>query len=111
MSYTLALMIFNKETIAILIVYIYVIILKEIYKEIREETQNDKHYTYGMFVFVIMSHGLRGDIILDRNGQPVDLMQIKDLLSPRDFPAMSGKPKLMVVQACSGGEFNQNLTS
>ena len=86
--------------------YICVIILKEIYKEIREETQNDKHYTYGMFVFVIMSHGLRGDIILDRNGQPVDLMKIKDLLSPHDFPAMSGKPKLMVVQACSGGEFN-----
>ena len=64
-----------------------------------------------MFVFVIMSHGTRGDIILDRNGQPVDLMKIKDLLSPYDFPAMSGKPKLMVVQACSGGEFNQKLSS
>ena len=59
-----------------------------------------------MFVFVIMSHGLRGDIILDRNRQPVDLIKIKDLISPHDFPAMSGKPKLMVVQACSGGEFN-----
>ena len=81
-------------------------ILKEIYEEIREETQNDKHGTYGMFVFVIMSHGLRGDIILDRDGQPVDLMKIKDLLSPHHFPAMRGKPKLMVVQACSGGKFN-----
>ena len=53
-----------------------------------------------------MSYGQRGDIILDRLGQPVDLMEIRDLLSPHNFPAMKGKPKLMVIQACSGGEFH-----
>ena len=53
-----------------------------------------------------MSYGERGDIILDRDNQPVDLMEICDLLSANKFPTMRGKPKVMVVQACSGGEFN-----
>ena len=73
---------------------------------IREETQNDKNHHLGMFVFIIMSHGLRGDILLDRDNQPIDLMKIRDLLSPHHFPAMKGKPKLMVVQACSGSKSN-----
>ena len=87
----------------------FTLLTQKIYDEIRKETRNDKHYAYGMFVFVIMSHGVRGDIILDRNGQPVDLMMIKDLLSPHHFPAMKGKPKLMVVQACSGGKLDQAM--
>ena len=76
-----------------------------IYREIQEETKRAEHKSCGMFVFIIMSHGMRGDIILDRDNQEVDLMEIKDLLSPRKFPAMKGKPKLMIVQACSGSKF------
>ena len=64
-----------------------------------------EHKAYGMFVFVIMTHGERCDLLLDCKGEPVDLMIIKDLLSPRKFPLMERKPKLMIVQACSGGEF------
>ena len=79
-----------------------------IYQEIQEETARDEHRNLGMFVFIIMSHGTRGDVILDRNYQEVDLMKIRDLLSPHDFPAMKGKPKLMIVQACSGGESTSN---
>ena len=56
-----------------------------------------------MFVFVIMSHGMRGEYVLDRERQPVDLVKIRDLLSPHYFPAMKGKPKLIIIQACSGG--------
>ena len=52
-----------------------------------------------------MSHGERGDIITDSEGQPVELVDIQDLLSPKNFPAMKGKPKLMIVQACSGGKY------
>ena len=58
-----------------------------------------------MFVFVIMSHGMRGEYVLDRERQPVDLVKIRDLLSPHHFPAMKGKPKLIIIQACSGGWF------
>ena len=79
-----------------------------IYREIQEETRKAEHRSYGMFVFIIMSHGMRGDVLLDRDNQEVDLVKIRDLLSPRNFPAMKGKPKLMIVQACSGSEFFNN---
>ena len=62
-----------------------------------------------MFAFVIMSHGRQGDVFLDCNSQPVPLINIQDLLSPRNFPAMKGKPKLLIVQACSGGEYIRTL--
>ena len=58
-----------------------------------------------MFVFVIMSMGKRGDLLLDCYSQPIDLLKIKDLLSSSKFPAMKGKPKLVIVQACSGGKY------
>ena len=77
--------------------------LKEIYATIKEETRNEKHKKLDMFVLVIMSHGIRGDIVLDRDCQPVEMIKIRDLLSPHEFPAMRGKPKLIVIQACSGG--------
>ena len=57
-----------------------------------------------MFVFIIMSHGKRGDIILDVDKKPVDLVTIYKLLSPANFPAMAGKPKMVIIQACSGGK-------
>ena len=77
--------------------------LKEIYATIKEETGNKKHKSLSMFVFVIMSHGIRGDIVLDRDCKPVEMIKIRDLLSPHEFSAMRGKPKLIVIQACSGG--------
>ena len=56
-------------------------------------------------MLVIMSQGMRGGILLDCYSQPVDLVKIRDLLSPSKFPFMKGKPKMLIVQACSGGEF------
>ena len=57
-----------------------------------------------MFVLVIMTHGTRGDKLLGADSEFVDLMDIKDMLSPRRFPAMKGKPKFLIIQACSGGK-------
>ena len=57
-----------------------------------------------MFVLVLMSHGGRDNLIYDSNNRPVSLVSIQDLLSPENFPSMKGKPKLMIIQACSGGK-------
>ena len=51
-----------------------------------------------------MSHGTKENIIFDSNNQQVDLADIEQLLSPRSFTAMKYKPKLMIVQACSGSK-------
>ena len=58
-----------------------------------------------MFVLVLMSHGGKDNLIYDSNNQPVSLVNIQDMLSPKNFPAMKGKPKLMIIQACSGGKY------
>lgn len=75
-----------------------------IYGEVRKETGRAEHQMLGMFVLVLMSHGGRGNMVMGSDCAPVDLMAIQDLLSARRFPAMKGKPKLIIVQACSGGE-------
>ena len=72
---------------------------------IKKETERPIHWSLGMFVLVLMSHGGRDNVISDSNNQPVSLVNIQDMLSPKSFPAMKGKPKLMIVQACSGGKY------
>ena len=70
---------------------------QEIGKEIKEETGRKEHMNLGMFVLVIMSHGTDQNPILDYKGKPVSLSHIRRLLSPRNFPAMAGKPKLVIT--------------
>ncbi|XP_067941065.1 malignant fibrous histiocytoma-amplified sequence 1 homolog [Watersipora subatra] len=76
---------------------------EEILKKIEKETKREEHHKLGMFVLIIMSHGTDGDMILDHHGEQFSLVSIRDSLSPQRFPAMAGKPKLIIVQACSGG--------
>lgn len=74
---------------------------------IHEETQrldNDGESIYkrlGMFILMISSHGAKGCITGSDNIQ-VELTDIYDLLSPTNFPAMRGKPKVIIIQACAG---------
>ncbi|XP_067934863.1 uncharacterized protein [Watersipora subatra] len=75
---------------------------EEILKEIKEETKREEHKDLGMFILIIMSHGFNGDMLLDHHGDLFPLASIRDSLSPEKFPAMAGKPKLIIVQACSG---------
>ena len=51
-----------------------------------------------------MSHGQERDVILDVDKKPVDLVKICNLLSPTNFPSMAEKPKLVIIQACSGSK-------
>ena len=87
------------------IIIIIIILLKEIYEQIQEETQRDEHKGLGMFVFIIMSQGITKDVLRDRVNQEINLQRIRDLLSSANFPAMKGKPKLMIVQADFMGKF------
>ena len=79
-------------------------VLQQIKDTIKTETERDEHQQLSMFILVLMSHGTRGNVIMDSRGKPVALVEIQDMLSPDKFPAMKGKPKVIIVQACSGGE-------
>lgn len=73
------------------------------FEAIRAETQKPEHDLYNMFVLSIMSHGTENDCVFGTDGKLVKLTDLYDLLSTPKFPHMAGKPKLVIVQACSGG--------
>lgn len=60
------------------------------------------HEGLGMFVLVIMSHGGTGTITGCDN-KHVRLVDIYNLLSSQNFPAMRGKPKLVIHAVGAGG--------
>ncbi|XP_067936777.1 caspase-3-like [Watersipora subatra] len=72
---------------------------------IREETRNEDHYDYGMFVLVIMSHGSESDRISGTDGRDIKLSDVHDLLSAGKFSRMRGRPKFIIIQACSGSMY------
>ena len=77
--------------------------LTEIENEIEEH--DDEHESYGMFVLMFMSHGAENGVIYGTDGKGIQLKQVYRSLTPTSFPAMKGKPKFVIVQACGGCEF------
>ena len=84
------------------------VVPQEIVEAVHQETElvfqgtTSVHEGLGMFVLVMMSHGDTGTI-LGCDDKHVNLVDIYKLLSSQNFPAMRGKPKLIILQACSGG--------
>jgi len=70
---------------------------------IYHELQDKRHEDCGVFWLCILSHGTDTNYIYGSDGVPVNLRDIYDLLSPPNFPGMAGKPKVVMIQACSGG--------
>jgi hypothetical protein len=64
-------------------------------------TGTSVHANLGMFVLVLMSHGGSGTISV--GNETIRLVDIYRLLSTQNFPAMRGKPKMIILQSCSGG--------
>ena len=75
-------------------------LLQDIVSTIYSETQYPVHKDLGMFVLIIASHGAEGSII-GSDSYHIKLTDIYKLISAKNFPAMSGKPKLVIIQACA----------
>jgi len=87
-------------------------IVEAIHKETQlvDETGEFVYKNLGVFVLVITSHGAE-NCVAGVDGKLVKLTDIYNLLSPRNFPAMQGKPKLIIIQACAGGRREMLLDS
>lgn len=78
--------------------------LQGLLEVIHKETENPHHDDYNTFALVIMSYGTENDYIVGTDGDLVRLGDVYDLLSSPRFPGMAGKPKMVIVQACSGSK-------
>jgi hypothetical protein len=79
-------------------------VVEAIHKEtqyVDRDTGTSVHANLGMFALVLMSHGGYGTI--STKDGTLKLVDIYRLLSSQNFPAMRGKPKMVILQACSGG--------
>jgi len=72
-------------------------------EDIKKETQHPDYETLGVSVLVIMTHGAENQVY-GKDGCPVRLTDIYDLISPYRFQSMAGKPKVIILQSCAGGE-------
>ena len=85
------------------------IIFQQMVEAIHLETQrlddsgHSVHSDMGVFLIVLTSHGDEGCII-GSDRLYIRLTDIYDLLSPRNFPVMRGRPKIIIIQACAGGK-------
>ena len=80
--------------------------MKDIIKEDLDSTTS--HSEWGMYVLAVMSHGSKETLhgVKDSRGVEGDLTQeeVVNMLSASRFPAMAGKPKVLIFNACSGCE-------
>ena len=79
------------------------LVFQDLKLDIKEETQHPDHEHYGMFILAIMTHGTAKNEVYGSDDKIVNLTEVCDLLSSTKFPVMAGKPKLVIIQACSGG--------
>ena len=66
-------------------------------------TGESVHKDLGCFVVVVTSHGDEGSIV-GSDHKNVKITDMIDLLSAKNFPELKGKPKIIILQACAGGE-------
>jgi len=79
--------------------------LQELKQAIKEEVEREDHEQYSMFWLVLTGHGGEKDTLALRDGSTIKLSTVMEMLSARNFPAMKGKPKVIIWQACAGREF------
>jgi len=79
--------------------------IKQMLEDIERETQHPDYETRGLgvSVLVIMTHGAKTEVY-GKDGRPVKLTDIYDLMSPYRFQSMARKPKIIILQSCAGGE-------
>lgn len=87
-------------------IWLYQDIVEAIHNEtqmVDPHTGSSVHNALGMFTLVIMTHGCRG-YLSGKDGTLVSLVDIYKMISSRNFPAMAGKPKLVILLSCNGSK-------
>jgi len=78
---------------------------QEIYRTVKAEINNSRNAAHGMFFLFIGSHGVENHVY-GSNGELVKLTDLYNLLSGPQNSVVADKPKLVVIQACSTGEYS-----
>ena len=79
-------------------------------KDLAEDRELEDH---DLLVLVLMGHGETVDgqpKYMARDGEMVDIPQVISQFNNKKCPFLKGKPKLVFIQSCRGGELRFYLT-
>ena len=69
-----------------------------------KEAREKDHFEADSFILALFSHGANGEVY-GTDFKPVSIENtIKRAFDGRNCPALSGKPKLLIIQACQGSK-------
>ena len=67
------------------------------------ERKRAEHKDADSFILAIFSHGTKGKIY-GADGNTIKIKTIKTCFDGKNCPALHGKPKLLIIQACQGSK-------
>lgn len=77
--------------------------------ELKEFAARKEHKTSDSTFLVFMSHGLREGICGKKHSENVsDILEVNtifQILNTKNCPSLKDKPKVIIIQACRGGEY------
>ena len=83
---------------------ISILLVQKIKAVIKEEREHPDHRDADAFIFAIFSHGAEG-YILGTDAGKVKISDIEEAFDGKHCPALAGKPKVFLIQACQGSEY------
>jgi len=72
---------------------------------VKSEVKNEEHKDLGCHVLVIMTHGGLNNDIYGTDLKSVKVADVYDELTSSKFLGMAGKPKVVILEACSRGDY------
>lgn len=87
---------------------VLICLFQEMILELKAFAARSEHRTSDSTFLVLMSHGIRAGICGKKYSEEVqDILKIDDIfqiLNTLNCPALGNKPKVIIIQACRGGE-------
>ena len=71
--------------------------------DVLEEEKNRQEKSANAFILCVLSHGVNG-FIFGVDGERIAIDTITSKFDGNNCPALSGKPKVFIIQACQGGK-------
>ena len=76
-------------------------------RQILNDVASMDHSKYDCLMVAILTHGDYGDLLYGTSGQGIMIQEVIETFSGRRCPALIGKPKIFIIQACRGTRHNQ----
>jgi len=70
---------------------------------VKSEVKKETHKNLGCHMLVVMTHGGEDNCIYGTDLEKVNFTDLCDLLTPLHFNGMRRKPKVVILEASSGG--------